>query len=221
MALISLKCPQCGASIQLDNTREIGYCLYCGNKVVLQEGLKREITIDESHKVDGWIALGYDNLRARNFLGAEQYANKVIEVDYKNPGAWYIKGCCSTNLQLSMENWNRALTFAEKGTPVRNWIIEALINPKGYMQSRLKTVTVVRGRALAASGRHFHISLNGIEMAAVGNGETQRFEVEEGSYILAGKIASYKITLPLEVKKDMMVSISLNGRENKWDVVAA
>ena len=34
MAMIAIKCPQCGADIQLDDSREFGFCNYCGTKVM-------------------------------------------------------------------------------------------------------------------------------------------------------------------------------------------
>lgn len=34
MSFINVKCPSCGGDIQLDSTREFGFCLYCGAKVV-------------------------------------------------------------------------------------------------------------------------------------------------------------------------------------------
>ena len=37
MALKPLKCPECGANIELDDTREFGFCNFCGTKVMLKE----------------------------------------------------------------------------------------------------------------------------------------------------------------------------------------
>ncbi len=34
MSFIAVKCPQCGADIQFDDSREFGFCNYCGSKVV-------------------------------------------------------------------------------------------------------------------------------------------------------------------------------------------
>ena len=33
--MIDLKCPNCSASISLDETREYGFCSYCGTKIQL------------------------------------------------------------------------------------------------------------------------------------------------------------------------------------------
>jgi len=39
MELVHTKCPNCGAEIQLDESKENGFCLYCGSSVIFKEGL--------------------------------------------------------------------------------------------------------------------------------------------------------------------------------------
>lgn len=37
MYLIALKCPNCNGNVEFDSTREFGFCIYCGTKVMIQE----------------------------------------------------------------------------------------------------------------------------------------------------------------------------------------
>jgi hypothetical protein len=46
MAFISAKCPECGGSIQLDDARESGFCLYCGTKVLLSESIPQIVKVE-------------------------------------------------------------------------------------------------------------------------------------------------------------------------------
>ncbi len=49
ISLVSFKCPQCGAVLSVDSTREFSFCEYCGTKVLLKnenEYIYR--TIDEA-----------------------------------------------------------------------------------------------------------------------------------------------------------------------------
>ena len=39
MGMVALKCPACGADIQLDDSREFGFCNYCGTKVIVTPGM--------------------------------------------------------------------------------------------------------------------------------------------------------------------------------------
>ena len=45
MVLISLKCPECHGDIQLDDTREFGFCMHCGTKVLLRNTAKQNLNI--------------------------------------------------------------------------------------------------------------------------------------------------------------------------------
>ena len=82
--MIALKCPNCGADITLDDTREFGFCSYCGTKVLLDEYKKR---------VDGVPGIANLLLRAESFLmhddfeKAKEYYNRVLDIDINNTGA--------------------------------------------------------------------------------------------------------------------------------------
>ena len=50
MSIVNAKCPNCGASIQLDDERKEGFCSYCGSKVEVEEAQK--LMIQGTVKVD-------------------------------------------------------------------------------------------------------------------------------------------------------------------------
>lgn len=41
MALVSLKCPNCGGSLQIENTMEKGFCMYCGSSFMVKDEIQR------------------------------------------------------------------------------------------------------------------------------------------------------------------------------------
>ncbi|MBE6528827.1 MAG: hypothetical protein E7Z64_06710 [Thermoplasmata archaeon] len=45
MALVSMKCPECGASLEMDDSMEFGTCEFCGTKVAVEHS---ENTVDDS-----------------------------------------------------------------------------------------------------------------------------------------------------------------------------
>lgn len=48
MKLITLKCPECGATLQLDQDRKECFCTYCGSKILLDEEIqKQDIRIEK------------------------------------------------------------------------------------------------------------------------------------------------------------------------------
>lgn len=58
MALIAMKCPGCGADIEMDDSREFRFCTYCGTKV-MQDKLvvehKGNVKIDNSEFVQKYL----------------------------------------------------------------------------------------------------------------------------------------------------------------------
>lgn len=90
MSIVNVKCPNCGASIQLDSNREEGFCSYCGSKVKVQEAISR-IRIDKSIDLKNLLNLANAAIEANNGQEALDYANKTLEVDSQNAEAWYIK----------------------------------------------------------------------------------------------------------------------------------
>ena len=37
MKVIKLVCPNCKTNLELDDTREFGFCQYCGTKILLEK----------------------------------------------------------------------------------------------------------------------------------------------------------------------------------------
>ena len=92
MTLIALKCPECSGEIQLDDTREFGFCLYCGCKVVL----KRPPTTTDSQKdIRGLLVLAADSLESRDWESARSKVEEALLANIDCPDAWYMKALLS------------------------------------------------------------------------------------------------------------------------------
>ena len=52
MRLIAVKCPQCGAEIEITEERQFCFCRYCGTKIIIDDEIQRSehkhIIIDEA-----------------------------------------------------------------------------------------------------------------------------------------------------------------------------
>jgi len=73
MALINLKCPNCNGEIQMDDTKETGFCLYCGNKFMVKDELVK-IAIEHSGSVQVDRVKEVENLVIR----ANQKIDEII-----------------------------------------------------------------------------------------------------------------------------------------------
>ena len=79
--MLQLKCPNCGADITLDGTREFGFCSYCGTKILLNEYTKRA---DGIPGVANLLLRAEDFFKKDNLEKAKEYYNRVLDIDIYN-----------------------------------------------------------------------------------------------------------------------------------------
>lgn len=90
MSLVSAKCPNCGASIQLDNECSEAFCLYCGSKVKVQQAIN-VIRIDRAGDLQNYLTLTQTSIDSNNGVEALSYANAALEIDAFCAQAWLLK----------------------------------------------------------------------------------------------------------------------------------
>ncbi len=90
MSLVATKCPNCGASIMLDAGSKEGFCTYCGSKLKVQEVIN-SVKIDKTGDAANYLTLAEAACDGINAEEAYEYANKAIELNAKNPQAWFLK----------------------------------------------------------------------------------------------------------------------------------
>ena len=116
MAFVNAKCPKCGAVIQVDNKQETGFCLYCGEKINVQDAISQE-QATESKNLDKYKELAASALRANDGRTLMKYVDKGLEIDPHDSQMWYYK-CqaafiSSASTDLILECGNNAIKFAE------------------------------------------------------------------------------------------------------------
>ena len=84
----ALMCPQCGANINLDDTREFGFCNYCGAKIQINETIihehRGEIKLNGFSTVQTLCKKGFMEIDSDNFIAAANTFDKAAEVDCSN-----------------------------------------------------------------------------------------------------------------------------------------
>jgi len=85
MSRIDVKCTNCGETVQLDDSRNEGFCNYCGFKIVITDLIKdkpKNENIDS--RLSNYIALAESAVEGRNGEEALKYANLALEFDAFN-----------------------------------------------------------------------------------------------------------------------------------------
>lgn len=90
-----LICEMCGGT-DLVKQNGLFVCQHCGAKYSVEEARKimveGTIKIDESDKIDNYYEMAENAYQSNNRLEAENYCNKIIEIDASHYKAWFLKG---------------------------------------------------------------------------------------------------------------------------------
>ncbi len=87
MGFIALKCPSCGAEIQMDSSREFGFCQYCGTKIVQDKMVvehKGRVGVDHSDEIKNLLMRANECMKMGDTDNAERYYNRVLDMDFDN-----------------------------------------------------------------------------------------------------------------------------------------
>lgn len=90
MRIVNVKCPGCGASIQLDADRETGFCSFCGSTVKVQEAIQK-IKFDNTDLIKNNLILAETALESKEYEKCVAIADRVLEADTNNSKAWLLK----------------------------------------------------------------------------------------------------------------------------------
>ncbi|MBR5850775.1 MAG: hypothetical protein IKZ12_06940 [Alistipes sp.] len=93
MGIVSLKCPSCGASLQLDDAMQNAFCAYCGGQIKVQQEI-RNIKLDKSADLANLLVLIKEDVEAGDYELAQSRVQKALEIDPQSPDLWYYNLCC-------------------------------------------------------------------------------------------------------------------------------
>lgn len=104
MALVSTTCPECKASIKLDDSKPFGFCLSCGSKIAIATLFNpQDKQKGNSESIKNYLNLATSAKKAGNNEQCEMYCNKVIEIDGTASEAWALKASAA-GWQSSLAN---------------------------------------------------------------------------------------------------------------------
>lgn len=78
MELVTMKCPNCGANVDLDKSQETGFCKYCGTKVIRDQPNAQRISIENPIKIDGKIKIDNSEKFEIQLKQADIYAKQIL-----------------------------------------------------------------------------------------------------------------------------------------------
>ena len=81
MPVITLVCAKCGGTIELDSSRDFGFCVYCGTKILIERDRSDAGSVDGIRRL---MLLNRDDP-----VKTRSYAEEIIRINPDDPVAWY------------------------------------------------------------------------------------------------------------------------------------
>lgn len=101
MGFKAVKCPACGSTIELDESREFGFCSYCGTKVVQDKIVvehRGSISVSGVANDQSLLDRAFLFLEDSDFSNANLYFEKVLDINPKCSKAYIGKLLCKYRL---------------------------------------------------------------------------------------------------------------------------
>lgn len=89
----ALKCPSCGADVNISENSDYGYCEFCGTKV-MQEKIIVEHRVDKSGDYKNFIQLANKAYERKNYQEAYNYYSKAFEIQQDDGFLDFRKSIC-------------------------------------------------------------------------------------------------------------------------------
>ena len=102
MGFRKLFCPSCGASIELDESREFGFCVYCGTKIAQDKLIvehRGNVSVSGVADTNAILERARMYLEDRKFDYAFKYCERALDLNPKNADAYFLKLMAETRSQ--------------------------------------------------------------------------------------------------------------------------
>ena len=220
-----MRCPNCGAEMQVNDSLERMCCNYCGNICILSEAIAHRQVVDESHKVRPFLEIAESSMRSRDYAKCADYADRALEIDEKNAYAWYLKGCGAEGMREGSGEIFFLKARACCGDPnLRARIENALANPSSIVVRPSKKLKI---DASSADKRFmkdkFTIYIDGEKTIIVKGGDIVTVPLPQGRHEVSLRLNSelmkaFKRKIAVEDNNYKLKVIKSKDGNYSWDL---
>ena len=82
--MIVLSCPNCSATLELDENRQFAFCQYCGTKIT---NISNCFELDRKTEINNLISRALEFERRADYKRCMEYCNRVLDLDPDNAQA--------------------------------------------------------------------------------------------------------------------------------------
>ncbi len=126
MGFITLKCPSCGAPLELDDSREFGFCQYCGTKIVQDKIVvehRGTVSVDGIATLTNLMERATNYLKDGNYEESRNYFNRALDANPKCSQAYWGLLLCRLRVRSNKELVSKAIetrTVLSKSSEFKN-----------------------------------------------------------------------------------------------------
>lgn len=111
--MIRLKCPSCGAALEIPDGRGVANCAYCGTRILLEPAPGIRDQAQHSH----YTELAGVALQAGNYSEAIQYCNKALELAPQSGQIWALKAMATIRLTTAEAGrYDEAVSYLQRAS---------------------------------------------------------------------------------------------------------
>ena len=91
MALVAIRCPNCGGTVQFEEKMNSGFCVHCGNKIVNEHPAIEQVPTDHDSKMAYYLKKAKGSLTDHDWDTADGLVNNILKLDPDCKDAWYMQ----------------------------------------------------------------------------------------------------------------------------------
>lgn len=104
--MVVLTCPNCSATLEIDESRQFAFCQYCGTKVT---NLNNSVEINRTVEIQNLLIRALEFEQKGYYDMAQEYCNRVLDIDPGNVTAQEIQRrmpgyLCGKNLTIEYQS---------------------------------------------------------------------------------------------------------------------
>ena len=176
MALVAIKCPNCGGIVQMEEEMTSGFCVHCGSRIVNDQNTGAPAPAEDGSDLAYHLRTAKASLTAHDWKTAAGLVESILQIDAGCTDAWYMKSL----LHYKDKTYESMIAKAESGGMKSYGVFSKEDIPKCWGEYSLNVTYEFSKRTMVAVKAL--VTVDGKESALIERGESTVFGVNPGRH---------------------------------------
>jgi len=211
MALVALKCPNCGGTVQMEENLKQGFCVHCGSRILNEQSISGTVSIDKKSDIINHLKIAKEALKMHDWENASKHIENIFLMDPDCKDAWFMK-----SLLHYRDATGKSYIDKAKSSGMKNYEIFSEEDIRKYWGECNLYVTVRKSAGVITLGLAvIMIIVDERESRPVLLNDTVIFGVNQGKHDLTIRVGSGSVNLTDKLtfiaKKDHKFDIKIGS----------